>query len=59
MNTWQTDRQLPIEITSDIKVKTIWVEFEKTNCKFLKVKCNYQRGTNSGVFVFADEIVVE
>lgn len=59
MNTWHSDRQLPIDKTSDIKVQKILVEFEKVNCKFLKVKCNYQRVPDSGVFVFVDEIVVE
>lgn len=59
MNTWHTNRQQPIDKTSDIQVQTIPVEFEKTNCKFMKVKCNYQRVPNTGVFVFVDEIVVE
>ena len=59
IKTWKTSRSLPIEKTSDIQVKNILIEFEKTNCKFMKIKCNYQRVPNSGVFVFADEIVVE
>lgn len=59
MNTWKSDRELPIDKNSDIQVKNIQVEVEKTSCKFLKVKCNYQRVPDSGVFVFVDEIVVE
>jgi hexosaminidase len=59
MKNWKTDRKLPIDKTSDIYVQTIPVEFEKTSCKFLKIKCNYQRVPNSGVFVFVDEIIVE
>jgi hexosaminidase len=59
MNTWRSNRKQPIDKTSDIYVQTIPVEFEKTNCKFLKIKCNYQRVPDSGVFVFVDEIVVE
>ena len=59
MNTWRTNRKQPIDKTSDIQVQSIPIEFEKTSCKFLKVKCNYQRVPNSGVFVFVDEIVVE
>jgi hexosaminidase len=59
LNTWQTDREIPIEKTSDLHVKAIPVVFDKTICKFVKVKCNYQRVPNSGVFVFVDEIVVE
>jgi hexosaminidase len=38
MSSWRANRQLPIEINSDIKVKTIWVEFEKTKCKLMKLK---------------------
>ncbi|HSH19377.1 MAG TPA: family 20 glycosylhydrolase, partial [Draconibacterium sp.] len=56
---WQTNRELPIDKNSDISVQTIWLEFDITNCKFLKVKCNYQRVPDSGVFVFVDEIIVE
>ncbi len=59
LKTWKNNRELPIAKTSDIQLQHILVGFEKTNCTFLKVKCNYQRVPDTGVFVFADEIVVE
>jgi hexosaminidase len=59
LKTWKNNRELPIAKTSDIQLQHILVGFEKTNCTFLKVKCNYQKLPDTGVFVFADEIVVE
>jgi hexosaminidase len=59
VKTWETARKTPIEKTSDIHTNIFELDFEEVSCKFLRVKTNYQRVPNTGVFVFVDEIIVE
>lgn len=59
VQTWKTQRKIPIQRTPDIQTKNFELGFENTTCKYLQVITQYQRVPNSGVFVFVDEIVVE
>ncbi len=59
LKTWKTDREKPTIKTSNGELWTIEVDFETVYCKFLKVKTIYPRRTDSGVFIFVDEIIVE
>lgn len=59
VKTWSSNRQLSIPLTPVTHTKIIELDFEPTSCKYLSVKTIYQRVSNSGVFVFVDEIIVE
>lgn len=59
VKTWASNRQLPIQLTPETHTKIIELNFEPISCKYLNVKTIYQRVSNSGVFVFVDEIIVE
>ncbi len=56
---WNTDRNIPIESSSEIQNQIIELKFKTINCKYLRIKTKYQRVPQTGVFVFVDEIIVE
>ncbi len=41
------------------RLKKFQLKFDKTQCKYLKVKAKCQKRDDMGVFIFADEIIVE
>jgi len=56
---WKTSREHPIPLSPNIKTEKISVSFTPTTCRFVRVKALYQRVKNRGVFIFADELIVE
>ncbi|SFF64608.1 glycoside hydrolase family 20 protein [Sunxiuqinia elliptica] len=59
LKTWKNKREASIPKTPDIKTETFTLDFEPTECQYIRVKAPYQRVKNQGVFIFIDEVIVE
>ncbi len=59
LKSWKNPRDKNIPRLSEIYTKTFVVEFQPKTCKYLRVKAQYQKVKNQGVFIFIDELIVE
>ena len=58
INVITNERDRPIERTTDVINKVFTLEFDEVESKFLKILAEYERRDDQGVFIFADELIV-
>ncbi|MEN7550447.1 family 20 glycosylhydrolase [Rapidithrix thailandica] len=56
---FKNERSLPIPKVPDIHTNTFELNFDPVACQYIRVKAQYQKVNNQGVFIFADELMVE
>ena len=55
---WKQAEPVNPTTSSEVKVKTIKVDFPEQSCQYIRIKAKYARIPHQGVFIFADEIEI-